>query len=689
MKRRIQAWIIGLLLALIALPAYAATFDVTAKGRDEAVARTNAGVNAVRDCMQSLAPEAFLRANMETVRKQVILQSARYVRTITVHSQQQQGSLVVLTASVDVDAQALADTLAAMNMDDASKQSMATALAGMEPAAPAQAPAVAEAAVQSVAQAPAAPAAPAPSASDNAEAPVSIMGGTAVAVPMPDSPAAANGNGVAPVPGQANTPIAPDDKAYVRGNDATGMDAYIDDMRTQLANVIPMEALPVFLDADDQAMVRTLLGMNIRDIHMRVDEKGHITMLFTPADVAQMQATLVEGKTKQELFSMLGIAVQDMPQNAQKNLDHPLENVRHEKFTILKVQGEDFFCSQSGTRVVSGDHLPNIVETLTMLEEGLTPFAVEGSAPLRVCARKAMDTTEGIEKIFVEMQPAPGGSVISFRSDMGKDLAGLNAVRPMNLADLLVCDNNPPFFLMGLGNGLHLSALLDELQNDEILNPAVCEAMKKLDSVLLGIGGGQLVAPPLRIPVVTLGIKGAPEALQIIAGLAAAACPGQDSPVAGWEKVTTYPLQPLIRMPFNLVMAQRGNILAGGLLDIQNFSKPSKDVRTVLNAALEGSELTLPDAISSVILFNMRQCWQEIYALLDDPTMGAMVEMARPGTRAVLQQFFATTPPVTSIVGWSNSPNAAAGVVYIAMTKEDTTAFYQALKNLIEFFDKN
>ena len=706
MKRRIQAWIIGLLLTLIALPVHAATFDVTARGRDETVARTNAGVNAVRDCMQSLVPDAFLRANMEAVRKQVILQSARYVRTITVHGQQQQGALVVLTASVDVDAQALADTLSGMNMDDAARQQMVTALAGMEPPAPAQAPAIAESAApeaapasaepaaQGVAQAPAvpAPAAPAPSASDNAEAPVSFMGGTAVAVPMADGPAVANGDGLAPVPGQATPPIVPDDKAYVRGNDAAGMDMYLDDTRTLVNNMVSPEVLAIFLDEDEQSVARMLLAMNARNISMRVDEADNVTLLLEPQNEAQMTSTLVEGKTLRDVLIMLGVNDKDLTPSMQPVLDRKLEDTGHTDSTILKLEGRDLFFGRSGSRMVAGDHKPNIAETLTMLAEGVEPFVVEGDAPLRFCVREELDIDEAaqsgnkLESLTVNARPVAGGWVAHYHSNLG--VSDQTAIGAMDLSNLLVYDDQPPFFLLGLRSGPHTAALLDELSDDGTLPADQCAMLGKLDNALVSLGGGQVVAAPLRLPAMALSVNGAPDAVQGLMTLGAGFVPGQDAPVQGWDKVTQHSLQGMVGMPVNLLMALRQNTLIAGLMNSSALTQPPRDTRAVLSAALEGSGLTLPEAMSSVVLLDVRQLWKEAQSIVNDAAMGAMIDMAGPGTRQVLQQLFAATPPVVSVIAWSDSPDPNRGACYIALTKENTEPFYLALRALIEFFDK-
>ena len=685
MKRRIQAWIFGLLLTLIALPADAAMFDVTARGRDAEVAQTNAGVNAVRDCMQRLVSKDFLRANMEAVRKQIILQSARFVRAVTVTSQQPQGTVVVLQASVDVDATALAEALARMNMDDAAKQHMTAALAEMEPAEPAPV-ASAEAPAQpvipglTVSQAPAQPSEPAPAAS--AEAPaqsatdaVSAMAGGGVVM---------NGDGL-PLPGQGGRETLPDNNAYVRSDDAPGMDIYIDNMRTLGTKILSPEMLYALLGDKMDLEIRILLSINVRDIRIRVDEKKHVTWLATPVDTAQMQAALVEGKSLRDVLAILGITDEVIPQDKHAAFKRRLRDTRHDRFTILQIENSKVFCSQFGSLMVISDHKPNVVETMAMLEEGLTPFTVKGQAPLRFCARKTTDDMKGVERVTTEMQPVQDGWIVSCRAEGGV-MAGLGKAAPMDLSGLLVCDNNPPFFMAGLGNSPYSAILFDKLQANGTLTQSMRAMLEKLDSTLLSLGGGQIVASSLCLPSFTLGVKGAPEALQSLAALVASVAPGQDSPVAGWDKVTTHPLHQVIGIPLNIVLAQRGNTLVGGLTNAQNLARPQQDARALLASTLEGSGLTLPEASSGIVLFNMRQCWQEIHALLQDPMMATMLEAAGSDTLQALQQLFITTPPITSIAGWIESSNAIKGVFYITMSKEDSTPFYQAFKNLIAVF---
>ena len=669
MKHRIQAWIVGLLLALLAFPAGAATFDVTARGKDETVARTNAGLNAVRDCMQSLVSDTFLRANRESVRKNVILQSARFVRAVTVNSQQQQGAIVMLTATVDVDAPALADTLAAMNMDDAAKQQMAAALAGMEPAAPAgaQASAVSVPAPE-VAEAPAAP----------AQAP-------AVAPAAPAAPAAST---LQPV---TASPVA-DDKAYVRGTDAPGADVYLDHTRTLTENMVSPEVLAIFLTEKEQAVARMLLTLDARDLRLRADEEGHITLLLVPDNASQMASTLVEGKTLRDVLVMLGVNDSMMTPEMQPALARTLKNTGHAEFSIFKLEQSKLFVACSGSCLVVGDHRANIAETLKMLAEGVVPFAVQGDAPLRFCVREELDLDEAVpsgkqlESITVNARPVPGGWVAHYRSDL--EVSAQTAIGALDLSNLLVYEEQPPFFLLGLRSGPHTAALLDELRDDGSLPANQCALLSKLDNALLSLGGGQVVAPPLRLPAMALSVNGAPDALQGLMALGAGYVPGQDAPVNGWDKVTQHSLQGMVGMPVNLLMALRQNTLIAGLLNSSALAQPPRDARAVLAAALDGSGLTLPEAMSSVMLLDVRQLWKEAQAIVNDDVMGAMIEMAGPGTRQVLQQLFAATPPVISVIAWSDSPDPNRGACYIALTKENTEPFYLALHALVEFFDR-
>ena len=636
MKCRLLIWLIGLWLTLFALSADAATLNVTAKGRNDAVAQTNVGVNAVRQSMRTLVTDEFLRVNQERIRSEVILQSGRFVRAITVTDRQQQGSLIILTASVDVDVSALIKVLASMDMDEASRQRMTTALLDMENAAP------------------------------------------------------------------ADRPEQPPEEAVDDDGVAGGVGIYVQDVRVMANRLFSSNQLSFLLDTDTRNIVDALLVLDIRDLHVRVDwQKESVILFFTPPDPARMRSTLAEGRTLQDVFAILGLEASRLPQDLHPELVRRLERPPSAPPGILKVQDARIYLGQAGRFTIAGRCQEDVAKAMEQIRQGTMPFTVQGTAPLRYTYWWPLPLEDGKEaaqdaadrlvvSATTELEPAPGGWIFRSHTDLGGRCPELTNVGPMDLSGSLIAGRQPPFVLMGLANGAYLSAWLDALGEEEDPGLAVCRVLlEKLDSGLLSLGGGQVITPPLRFPAVTLSLKGDPEALQSLMAYGALADDGQEITVAGWDKVRLHALDEVAGTPLNMVLALHDNTLIGGFMDVQALTYPRQNARAVLTAALAGSGLALPKAVSGVSLIDVRQFWQEARVLLDDISIALLLEVLAPDARQALQRLFSTTPPISVVVGWTESPDMTRSVGYIAVTAEDSTEFYQALKNLIDVLDKD
>ena len=100
--------------AMLFTPLSAHALMVTAKGRDAATAEKNARVNAVRKAMQGMVSGEFLAKNTLAVRDGIILRAAELSRGITLKSSAKEGSLTVIEADVDIDLEALAQSLTSL-----------------------------------------------------------------------------------------------------------------------------------------------------------------------------------------------------------------------------------------------------------------------------------------------------------------------------------------------------------------------------------------------------------------------------------------------------------------------------------------------------------------------------------------------------------------------------------------------
>ena len=137
MKRYIACCLGGILpLFLAAGPAFPIEYSVSAKGKNEQVATVNAKVNAVRACMNELISKAFLQANTEAIRLNVILKSHEFVTFCNILETEQHDKFISVQAVVDVDKNRLLATLAALQRDTspAQKQVSSDAASQMSPA---------------------------------------------------------------------------------------------------------------------------------------------------------------------------------------------------------------------------------------------------------------------------------------------------------------------------------------------------------------------------------------------------------------------------------------------------------------------------------------------------------------------------------------------------------------------------
>ena len=524
------------------------------------------------------------------------------------------------------------------------------------------------------------------------ESPVTAQAGMEPAGSAPD-PASGGAPGANPADSaqqQVTVSSVPDDKAYVRGNDAQGADVYIEDTHALLHNMASSPIVPLYFDPEVQALIKVLAATDIRDAHLRVDERSHFTMLFTPAKPMPLETLLAEGRSAREILPVLGLTEEDFPPHVRQELDERLTTVQPGDGRLLWLQHIGVYITHTGGQVLLGDHKPNVVEVLQMLQEGVIPFSqgLEGDAPLRACLRKVLrdqetaTTPAKVDRITLAATPVPRGWVARFHIALAESLPEQASARSVDLSGQLLCGNEPPFLILGYGNNASLAAWLDKLAAEGSPFAGRRAMLDKVDSALLSLGGGQVVILPLRLPVLTVRLKGESKALQDLMDAVTAVLPGQAASVDGWDKVSLHSLVQTIRIPTNMLLAQRNDTLVGGLMDTQALSQPGHNVRAILSAALEGSGLTLPETVSGVVMLNVRQYFQEAGALLADPGMSALVEMATPGSLALLQGVCAATPPVTSVTGWLDNPDALRGVIYVTIPDEDTTPFWEGIKAL-------
>jgi formylglycine-generating enzyme required for sulfatase activity len=107
---------------------WADSVPVTGQGRDAKIAETNAQVDGVRKVMKELVSAEFLTVNEKLIWSRVIRQSSKFISNLAVTpAADSPKGLVTVNGSAEVNRQALADVLAAMELDDESRPKLASA----------------------------------------------------------------------------------------------------------------------------------------------------------------------------------------------------------------------------------------------------------------------------------------------------------------------------------------------------------------------------------------------------------------------------------------------------------------------------------------------------------------------------------------------------------------------------------
>ncbi len=106
------------LSAALSAVSFAANFDASAVGSDEATAVKNVHVKAVRDAMQKMIDQNFIRTHIKEIRKEIIMKSDDFVIGTQISSSiATESGNVNVTASMDIDEKRLASSLLCLGAD--------------------------------------------------------------------------------------------------------------------------------------------------------------------------------------------------------------------------------------------------------------------------------------------------------------------------------------------------------------------------------------------------------------------------------------------------------------------------------------------------------------------------------------------------------------------------------------------
>jgi S1-C subfamily serine protease len=128
MSKYVYFWLVLGFMTLSQGVGWADSVPVTGQGRDAKIAETNAQVDGVRTVMKELVSAEFLTVNEKLIWRRVIRQSQKFVTYFKVDEvNNSTKGLVTVNGSTEVNRQALAEVLAAMELDAESRVKLISA----------------------------------------------------------------------------------------------------------------------------------------------------------------------------------------------------------------------------------------------------------------------------------------------------------------------------------------------------------------------------------------------------------------------------------------------------------------------------------------------------------------------------------------------------------------------------------
>ncbi len=694
MKRHHIFWLAALLLMPACLSVHAAKFDVTAKGKTMEVAESNAKVIAVRKCMQALISAEVIRDKREAIRQKIILQSPLYVRGLEAKNSFEQNAFLTLEAVVDVDTQALTDALASLGMDEATLTRMNTVAASLEPRAAADSEAQAEPqpAAAPVGEAPVAeiPSTTSAGAADPAQATASpTQSSTPVEVPESTESSTVSPQEEPPLPAtETPEPVLPEQ------NPATA------DSTDETTNAVAPSGAPSTAEADSAtpADISTHIYMNLQalkafiplrliEIITNDDEKKQLLNAFKSTKIQTVYATVQQEKLKALVAEL---PEGDKPGELLKpgmtrkeflglltNADvSALSASQNSSLKELKATSDPGILEMNGTYIgfaasslIMSENLAEVQTVRALLSEGKPLFAADKNEALWIRIRQ--DARDAV----VSGRPAARGWLFNAVCNLGT-IPELENVGPLNVVGLT--PNAPAVFVLAGKFGEHVTALLKSLNKDDALNTPI--PAHKLDSAVVGIfRGGSL-------PSFAVGVKAASDVIPVMTTLTQGLLPWQKTTVQDWQIAYTCDLGPLVGVPMNAVMVSRDDTLLYGSMDPTTLQGPKTDLVTRISTSPDLEGVPFPENISNLLFLDVPGLWKEAHTLLadDSPLAGHLQMFLNAPLKEGLQKLFAASPPLKTATLWLESPQMTRGGLYIALSEENTDAFYEALSELMK-----
>lgn len=689
MKCYVACFLGGILAVLLAVsPTFAVEYNVSAKGKNEQIAATNAKVNAVRTCMKELVTKEFLQANAEAVRLNIILKSSEFVTACTILESKPHGAFISVQAIVDID-------------KDRLKNSLDSLQSGTPPADKAS----------SSESGKAAPAMPAPEAEKAAPTPppaTKPAGPEAKSVPVDDA---------VPAPAAALKPVSPETDAKLH------VEFYVSDLRQALDPHLPPSCFSL-MGKENAFFAELLAKADIHDLQVIFTEHG---TTFTSTDKTkrpfyatavavrlekhreQLQKLLRSELTFRDFIGMFAIDIEQLPEKIRQDPDRVISVTPYNTGKDVDIAAfHDIFCVKglfnksdiqyicvANDAIVASDRPTLIAEVKKQFQKTGRIFfkpedvSIWGRAILPFRTLKEGQEVIVPDETLFSVKVTPEGWAWSGKRLLQKTLPlPTTTAAQRSLAESPVYGSIQPSILT-VARGKALQSLFPFVPNVQ----QILEITSAVDTITFGIGAAKSSAMGIPIPACPyMYLTGEENALAGIKQALQSTFPEkwEKTDIAGWSAVEVNKNCQMSEIRVPLVAASKAGVLALAMTDSTEFLKTmqpaGKIVGSVIQAYAPGIQCPLENT-ESIAVLDVKRLWQETVQLVG-PGSALHPRIEQTADTKVLSAFdrlCTLAPPILAIAGWESTPGTWDG--YILMNKAGSTDFFDTLSALRRAID--
>ena len=657
MKRYVACFLGGILAALLAVgPVFAIEYNVSAKGKNEQIAATNAGVNAVRTCIKELVTKEFLQANAEAVRLNIILKSSEFVMACRILESKPHGAFISVQAVIDVDKDRLKNSLDALQtpLSESGKVTLATPAVKVKKADPTTEPA-------------------------GPKDRIAAADGTVPALP----PAA-----------------------------RLRVELYVSDLRKALDPYLPPSCFRLLskIDIHDLQIIFTEHGTTSTSTD-KTKRPFYATAVAVRLEKhrEELQKLLRSELTFRDFIGMFDIDIEQLPEEIRQALDRVISVTPYNTGKDIDIAAfNDIFCvkglfnkSDIQYICVANDTIVAINQP-TLIAEVKKQFQKTGRIFFKpddvsiwgrtiLPFRTLKDGQEVIvpdETIF-SVRVTPEGWAWSGKRLLQKTLPlPTTTAAQRSLAESPVYGTIQPSILT-VTRGKALQSLLPPGSEDQ----QILEIISAVDTVTFGIGAAKSSVMGIPIPACPyVYLTGEENTLAGIKQALKNTFPKkwEKTDIAGWSAVEINKNCQMDNVSVPLVAASKAGVLALAMTDSTEFLKTmqpaGKIVGSVTQAYAPGIQCPL-EKTESIAVLDVKGLWQETVQLVC-PGSALHPRIEQTADTKVLSAFdrlCTLEPPVLAIAGWESTPGTWDG--YILMNKADSTDFFATLSALLRAID--